>query len=42
MGQVSAASQQQALGARSSAEAVAELDQLAQRLRASVTAFDLS
>ena len=42
MGQVSAASQQQALGARSAAEAVAELDQLAQRLRASVTTFDLS
>ena len=41
MGQVSAASQQQALGARSSAAAVAQLDQLAQDLRESVTSFDV-
>ncbi|MGZ4602663.1 MAG: methyl-accepting chemotaxis protein [Kineosporiaceae bacterium] len=40
MGQVSAASQQQAMGARASADAVAELDRLAQRLRESIATFE--
>ena len=39
MGHVSAASEQHAAGARAAAQAVAELEQLADRLRASVAAF---
>lgn len=41
MGQVSAASEEQAVGARSSARAVAELDHLAQRLQDSIAAFSV-
>ncbi len=40
MGQVSAASQQQAMGARASADAVAELDRLARRLSDSIATFE--
>ena len=41
MGQVSTASEEQAIGARSSATAVAELDQLAHRLQESIAAFSV-
>jgi methyl-accepting chemotaxis protein len=41
MGQVSAASEQHAAGARASATAVAELERLAGRLRSSIQSFDV-